>query len=316
LEFFVGTVVGGGTTSGIPGVVGDVTKTLRQQESKAYDLISYLPEELPKDAQWHRSYRIIGRIPGKGFSGRELVACWCDLLLNGVPPEQIVVLGINGGPVAHLEYRMALAFGAKVGVIRDSGRAAAALLADPDWKDNPRLCVLPENKLVIWAYANRHNTLTLSPGKTAAAAPLVHDFYRQHRWGTGDTTDPALRMWEVLDPKLKQSNADQIAFVENLLRKEGFSIVEASKPDLIHLFEPEIEKLAEREHARWLAERLSEGWVYGKTKDVEKRVSPSLVPWSELPPHVKDYDRRAVSAFPALLAKIGYEIRRLGQNPA
>ena len=314
LEFFEGTVVGGGTTSGIPGVVGDVTKTLHQQGSKAYELISYLPKKLPKGAKRHLSYKIAGKIPGKEFSERELIACWCDLLLKGVPPEKIVALGINGGSIAHLEYRLALAFGAKVGVMRDSGRAAATLLADPDWKDNPRLCVLPEDKLVIWAYVNRHNTLTLSPEETEAAAPLAHKFYRQRRWEKNQTSDPALKLWKDLDSKLKQSNADQIAFVENVLKKHGFRIVKTHNPRLIHFSEPEIEKMAEREHARWLAERISEGWTYGKTKDVDRKISPSLVPWSEVPADVKDYDHEAVSAFPALLAKIGYEIQRLSQN--
>jgi hypothetical protein len=221
-----------------------------------------------------------------------------------------VALGINGGPIAHFEFRLALAFGAKVGIIRESGRAAAMLLADPDWKDNPRLCVLPEDELVVWAYTNQHNTMTLSPEQIATAAPGVHSFYRQRRWDSDQTTDPALKTWENLDPKLRHSNEDQIAFVENVLRKEEFRIIKVQNPQLIRFRRDEIEKMAEREHARWIAERTSEGWVYGKDKDVDRKINPNLLPWSKVSAEVKKYDREAVEAFPELLAKLGYEIQR------
>ena len=74
--------------------------------------------------------------------------------------------------------------------------------------------------------------------------------------------------------------------------------------------------MAEREHARFVMERVSEGWVYGKTKDVPKKISPYLVPWAEVPESVKHYDREAVALFPALLEKLGYEIQRPEINGA
>ena len=68
--------------------------------------------------------------------------------------------------------------------------------------------------------------------------------------------------------------------------------------------------MAEREHARWMAERISGGWVYGKIKDVDRKISPYLVPWSEVPDMIKKRDHESIETFPELLRKLGYEIRR------
>jgi len=40
----------------------------------------------------------------------------------------------------------------------------------------------------------------------------------------------------------------------------------------------EIEILAEMEHNRWVSERLFDGWVYGKKRDIEKKISPYSSP--------------------------------------
>jgi ppGpp synthetase/RelA/SpoT-type nucleotidyltranferase len=312
LEHFEGTVVSGGTTSGIPGVVGNVTKTLKDQGSQCYELLTYLPKELPPKTGVHPSYTVAGRTPENDFSERELIACWCDLLLSGIEPQKIVVLGINGGHIADFEYRLALAFGAKVGVMRDSGRAAAALLADPDWQGSRNLCELPEDPLVVWAFANQYNNPTLPPAIIAAAAPRAHEFYRQHRWRKGETSDESLKPWADLGEDLKASNRGQISFITNLLRKCNFTIGKRPAPQAILFSTAEILELAKREHARFVMERLSQGWVYGEPKDVAGKISPYLVPWEQVPSSVQDYDREAVSLFPKLLAELGYEIHRPG----
>ena len=74
--------------------------------------------------------------------------------------------------------------------------------------------------------------------------------------------------------------------------------------------EDEVEILAEMEHQRWNSDRLLDGWVLGEKKDVEKKTSPYLVPWSELTHDVKEQDRQMVRNIPELLAKVGLEIHR------
>jgi hypothetical protein len=77
---------------------------------------------------------------------------------------------------------------------------------------------------------------------------------------------------------------------------------------LVSFTEEEVERLAEMEHGRWNVERLLEGWRYGPKKDVDQKVSPYLLPWSQLSEEVKGWDRNTVRELPKLLAMIEYEV--------
>ena len=68
------------------------------------------------------------------------------------------------------------------------------------------------------------------------------------------------------------------------------------------------EKIAENVHDVWAVGRISEGWAYGTEKDMAKKVTPSLVPYSELPESEKDYDRNTVLETVKLIVKLGYRI--------
>jgi len=73
----------------------------------------------------------------------------------------------------------------------------------------------------------------------------------------------------------------------------------------------EIERMAELEHARWVVERLSDGWKPARIKDVSKKLSPFLVGWKYLSEDIKDYDRDTVKKIPEYFAKVGLEVYRL-----
>lgn len=68
------------------------------------------------------------------------------------------------------------------------------------------------------------------------------------------------------------------------------------------------EKIAENVHDVWAAGRISEGWVYGTKKDNEKKTTPLLIPYSELPESEKDYDRNTAFETLKLIKKLGYQI--------
>lgn len=70
------------------------------------------------------------------------------------------------------------------------------------------------------------------------------------------------------------------------------------------------EKIAENVHDVWAAGRISEGWVYGTEKDSEKKITPALVPYGELPEREKDYDRNTALETLKLIVKLGYYISR------
>jgi len=39
----------------------------------------------------------------------------------------------------------------------------------------------------------------------------------------------------------------------------------------------------EKSHEGWLAQKRADGWVYGPTKDPERKLHPCFVPYTELP---------------------------------
>ena len=68
------------------------------------------------------------------------------------------------------------------------------------------------------------------------------------------------------------------------------------------------EAIAENVHDVWAQGRLSEGWTYGPVRDDQKKQTPCLVPYSDLPESEKAYDRNtAFETLKFILAK-GFKI--------
>lgn len=70
------------------------------------------------------------------------------------------------------------------------------------------------------------------------------------------------------------------------------------------------EKIAENVHDVWSAGRMAEGWIYGEKKDAEKKTTPLLIPYSELPESEKAYDRNTAFETLRLIVKMGYRIEK------
>lgn len=70
------------------------------------------------------------------------------------------------------------------------------------------------------------------------------------------------------------------------------------------------ELIAANVHDVWAAGRIKEGWSYGETKDTEKKTTPCLVPYNELPESEKEYDHNTALETLKLITKIGYEIKK------
>ena len=83
-----------------------------------------------------RRYSRLRRTRWRDFSALEPLAFWEDFLAAGGDPAAVKLIGFNGGKIAACEFRMALAFGARVGIIQNSGRAADELLWDSLWKNH------------------------------------------------------------------------------------------------------------------------------------------------------------------------------------
>ncbi|WP_220681808.1 NAD-binding protein [Methanofollis formosanus] len=143
----------------------------------------------------------------------------------------------------------------------------------------------------------------------------IHEHYRELRIkdGSARDADEAMKPWRELRSDLRESNRKQADQIRKKLAAIACSIAPLTDWDErpFTFSKEEIEMLAEMEHERWMDERVAEGWTYGREKDVERKISPYLVPYVDLSEEIKEYDRVAVRIIPALLARVDMKIVRL-----
>ena len=296
---FRGTLVCGGTTQGISGLVGEVG----ERYGERVHLLAYVPETLPADATLDERYEI-RRTTGSAFTPMEPLQSWIDLMVSGVRPQEVKVLGINGGEVAAAEFRIALALGAAVGVVHGSGREAGRLLAEAEWTVPEKLLALPSDPQTARAFVGS-GASRLDSTARAAVGRAIHEAHRR---------DAAVRLpdWDDLPDDLKESSQLQADHIFEKLRQIGCDVrpVTDRAIALMTFSDEEVKTLAEMEHGRWTAERLSSGWKWGEEKSLEKKISPYLVAWSDLPEEQREWDRSTVRRVPHFLAAVGLEIYR------
>ncbi len=70
------------------------------------------------------------------------------------------------------------------------------------------------------------------------------------------------------------------------------------------------ESLARNVHEVWAANRIAEGWTYGPVRDDDKKETPCLVPYEDLPEIEKAYDRNTAIGTLKYIVSLGYEIIR------
>ena len=318
LSAFEGTVISGGTAVGVPGCVGDIAKELNAVDRKRFRLIGYVPAMLPYDAPPHAGYDELVKV-GDGFQAEQVLRYWADILAADPRPasgspgchaaKDVLLLGIGGGQLSAVEYRTALALGASVGLIAGSGGAAQALLDDPLWSRLPSLMPLPADEATLRAFASppteQRNEEIIEP-----TAKGLHDKYREDHQSQ---LAPKMQPWDRLPETYRLANFEQARHSIRILQTVGFSVrtVEGEPVILNDFSQVEVEQMAALEHGRWNVERLRDGWRHGN-RDNAKKLHNCLVPWSELPEEIKDYDRKAVRAYPEILKAAKLEVFRNG----
>jgi ppGpp synthetase/RelA/SpoT-type nucleotidyltranferase/Flp pilus assembly protein TadD len=142
LKDLTGVIVSGGTKLGVAALPGELQSS--RAGANQLQTVGYLPSEQTPDLgpQLDNRYTHFRHTDKNEFSALEPLMFWEDFLALGLNPGSVKLIGFNGGQIAACEYRMALAFGACVGIVKGSGRAADELLADPHWKDHKRLHTL------------------------------------------------------------------------------------------------------------------------------------------------------------------------------
>lgn len=142
-------------------------------------------------------------------------------------------------------------------------------------------------------------------------ARQIHEAYRQKQLQKGNKEVP---VWEELADTLKYSNFRQARDAFERPRQLGYCVLEkevgikAGKQEMLSFTPGEIEYLARIEHDSWMEERIRNGWRYGEVKDVDKKLSPYLVPYEELEESIKQLDRDAVSNVIVLLSQTGFGV--------
>ena len=236
-------------------------------------------------------------------------------MIGGVDPDDVRLLGINGGPIAAIEYRLALALGASVALVEESGREAARVASDEDWGDSQRLLRIPADPFMVREFVSASASCPrLDEERREALAREIHMGYLQtRRENPRSTDDLTLQPWSKLKAHYKESNRGQ---ADSIVGKLAFIGCTVGRPTdrpvrLLGLTDDEVEVLAEIEHARWVVEKLQDGWKWGSERDDKLKTSPYLVPWAELSETMREYDRQPSRMIPELLAGVGLEVRRM-----
>jgi hypothetical protein len=306
-EDYEGTIISGGTQAGIAGLAG----MLQAAHPDHLHTVGYLPRLIPASISVDPRYHELRHTQGTDFSAMETVQYWIDLVASGIRPEQVKLLGLNGGTIAAAEFRLALALGAFVGILAGSGRSADALLSDPEWNRSSRLVRLENNPALVHAFINP-GRLPVTPDQREAIASGIHHEYCHYRMSNLKLEDAAMHDWELLREDFKNSNLDQADHIPAKLRRIGCGLRQAAgrEPVLFEFTDQEVEIMAEMEHSRWWTGRLLDGWRPGP-RDPEKKTSPFLVPWKDLSNEDRETDRFVVRNIPRLLAAQGFEVYRL-----
>ena len=302
---YKGIIISGGTEAGIAEVVGDIDEA----NSILTKAVGYLPHKLG-NVNIDKSYTVRIRTKGDSFSAREPLQYWQDILSAGIDPTSVRVLGIGGGKIAALEYRIALAMGAKVIVVEGSGRAAKELLIDVHWKDFPNLIKLPEEMLTL-RYLVKAPPKSLPKIIREDVAKAIHENYRQQQKHNIPSGDPAGKPWSKLPGYLKEANRGQADDIGEKLAFVGYEIKKSIAPikKVTILKKVEVDLLSKMEHGRWNAQKLLAGWKCGPVKDGLKQTNPCIVKWDELSDSDKQKDINPVMAIPEMLAQVGYELK-------
>jgi hypothetical protein len=133
-------------------------------------------------------------------------------------------------------------------------------------------------------------------------ARIIHEDYVNKQRERGAAESSSIAPWDRLSPGFRDSNRQQADHLPVKLRALGYDVRRISEiaDEEISILDDAVEILARMEHARWNAERFLAGWTLGD-KDANRRRSPYLVPYDELPEGIKDYDRDTVHNIPRLI---------------
>ena len=154
----------------------------------------------------------------------------------------------------------------------------------------------------------------LLAGQNEVLARAIHGNYLRQQLRKGMPVEPgaAAVEWEELPESFKESSRYQAAHITRKLEQLGCDIAPLTdwEAEPLAFTVAEVEALARMEHDRWQGERMAAGWRRAAARNDDRKESPYLVPFDDLPEDVKEIDRATVRSIPALLAEVDFSVVR------
>lgn len=152
---------------------------------------------------------------------------------------------------------------------------------------------------------------TVEAGVREQLAQAVHEDYLLQRHPERRHLE---RPWDELDDDERDLSRRRVDGILSDLAALGCELAPLRRWGVaeISFTDDEIEQLAEREHARWAADRIAAGWTYGPVRDDSAKKNSLLVDWHDVPDDVHALNIESARALPVMLARAGFEPVRLG----
>jgi hypothetical protein len=142
----------------------------------------------------------------------------------------------------------------------------------------------------------------------------IHEQWRNGGWPKQPHLDVPYAELAMADKEENRAAARRIPDVLALARL-GIATVEQAqlmkkptKGDIELAIEAHVDRLAQVEHEGWMTSRAQKGWRYGTARDNDRKLHPSMVPYSQLPEVEKEKDRSAVRNYPKQVESAGLAI--------
>ncbi len=145
-------------------------------------------------------------------------------------------------------------------------------------------------------------------------AEAIHEYYRQlgkkEGWAMKYDMDYA-----DLPDEIKGDNIAAAERLPEVLGLVGLVVVSEEQQQkavdtevLETNLKKNIELLSEAEHDGWMEQKFRNGWVFGLSRDDDKKIHNALIPYIDLSETDKGKDRDAVLNYPYIVKMAGYKI--------
>lgn len=112
-----------------------------------------------------------------------------------------------------------------------------------------------------------------------------------------------LKSYGELRERDKERNRATIRWIPAKVAMEGYEIAPEGSATRQEMTAEQIERLAELEHEIWMKSKRAAGYEQGPKASESPKLSPYLVPWSQVPDDFRYIDRAMVNAIPKILEK-------------